>query len=907
MRVIPDSALQGDIIVLTETFSLDSPRVKGYYSHHVSALQGQTGRPSGGISCLVKPWLTPTEVIHKTKNLLGVRTKVGVILCTYFPPESSSFEIIDSLSSALYKIENEPTILAGDFNCRIDIKSNKTEAVKTFLEQEGLLLHNDHRLPTYVSHNGTSVIDLVFSNSKVRILKQQVLRSSMLTGVRKHLPVLSSLKTTWKTMQRRQNNQARLTRTLNIDSLKQAAYTTNQYVLRELRNGQLDNAARLIEDTIKEAIEPIGNFDRKSKPWFDAQCYAERKYVLDCLHKTGSSNINQEELQKYNSARRKYKETLKEKERNYIDMKYRKIAEEAEANPFAAQRPRQPHFNNNIEIETWEQHFSSTLNCRNLGTNIKIVAKNDPNYPPITEEEVAEIILESKKKKAPGPDGIANEHLKSSLEQMNTLWTKLFNKCLERGDIPKCWRYSKIKILYKGKGSTEDPNSYRGIALENNGFKVFTKILCNRLTELVDNSIPDSQFGFRRGRSTLHAVRNLLTDIDDALRKEKGKFFAVFIDFNKAFDLLDREILITKLERLIGRENYLTIIIRNILSDTRVVIDDGITTSNVITQTNGVLQGDPMSPVLFNIVTADVTRIIQGMDKKVVMYMYADDIVIGGPIMQEVQDAINRLSEWAMENKFTVNTKKTVQMTFRKGGKNALKDQLLLGENKLTIVNQFKYLGICLQTTRTTFSIHIKEKATAAIRAMKDIPKPEKLSLTTAMKLFRAKIIPVLTYGIELIWDQLKVSDLETIEKVKASFLKRTLGVSKFTRSRLVYVLTREDYLIQEIRNRMLLPSTTALQVALGRREQKRMDIWWEFYSTDAMTKWDWTQSNYDLRHVITRFACHGFHHAVCTNKRFHEPCDSCVCELCGDHCGRYHLQFCRKRTKSLCDYAKQT
>jgi hypothetical protein len=134
-------------------------------------------------------------------------------------------------------------------------------------------------------------------------------------------------------------------------------------------------------------------------------------------------------------------------------------------------------------------------------------------------------------KKAAGPDGFYNEHLKESAQCLAEL---LFNKCLESGNIPEEWRKSTIKTLYKGKGETNDPNSYRGIALESNIFKLLTRILTNRIVGKVNPKIPEEQFGFRRGRGTLHSIQNLLNDIEETQRLQKGKFYAVFIDYTKA-------------------------------------------------------------------------------------------------------------------------------------------------------------------------------------------------------------------------------------------------------------------------------------------------------------------------------------------------------------------------------------
>ena len=80
------------------------------------------------------------------------------------------------------------------------------------------------------------------------------------------------------------------------------------------------------------------------------------------------------------------------------------------------------------------------------------------------------------------------------------------------------------------------------------------------------------------------------------------------------------------------------------------------------------------------------------------------------------------------------------------------------------------------------------------IRAINAIGYINRLSLETSKQLFIAKVIPILTYGIQITWSYLKKKDLELLEKVKATFLKRALGVSKTTPSRMVYELEREPF-----------------------------------------------------------------------------------------------------------------
>lgn len=405
----------------------------------------------------------------------------------------------------------------------------------------------------------------------------------------------------------------------------------------------------------------------------------------------------------------------------------------------------------------------------------------------------------------------------------------------------------------------------------------------------------------------MHAIQNLLEDVEEALRLPKGKLHAVFIDYTKAFDLLNRSKLIVKLQALIGRKNPIASIIKNILAYNLVTIDDNICLSNPIIQGNGVPQGDPMSPVLFNVATCDIIENVKDQDNEVKIYMYADDMVMASKSIEKLQTSFDKLTKWAEENEFIINKGKTVQMTFRKGGRTSASDRIFYRaeQEPLKAENSFKYLGMTLQTTGNTFSRHVKDKAAAAVAAMSDIKMANRLSTTTSLRLFTAKITPIVTYGLHIIWQHLSKKNLQDIENVKATYLKRVLCLSKYTKSRLCYELTREPFYIEDLRYQLLLPSTTAYQELLADLEEKKKSIWEQFYSTEAMTTSKWMNADYDLRHIVTRSAVHGFHHLICTTKVYHSPNENCVCVLCSGSCDRYHAVSCSKRATSFTEFCQ--
>ena len=114
----------------------------------------------------------------------------------------------------------------------------------------------------------------------------------------------------------------------------------------------------------------------------------------------------------------------------------------------------------------------------------------------IRDDEILKVIKTLKPGKAPGDDGISNDFLKSTVNLFLPVYRYLFNKIIDTGIIPECWKMGLIIPLYKNKGDRADPDNYRAITLLSCLSKVFTTIVNNRLTSFV--SLLDNQAGFRK-------------------------------------------------------------------------------------------------------------------------------------------------------------------------------------------------------------------------------------------------------------------------------------------------------------------------------------------------------------------------------------------------------------------------
>ena len=102
-------------------------------------------------------------------------------------------------------------------------------------------------------------------------------------------------------------------------------------------------------------------------------------------------------------------------------------------------------------------------------------------FPNIKAWEVKSAVKQSKKGKAPGPDNITIDLIDAAGDIINDKLATLFNECLIQSKAPEIWNEAIIILLHK-KGDQKNISNYRPISLLNNIYKLFTKIITNRIT-----------------------------------------------------------------------------------------------------------------------------------------------------------------------------------------------------------------------------------------------------------------------------------------------------------------------------------------------------------------------------------------------------------------------------------------
>ncbi|CAG7730748.1 unnamed protein product, partial [Allacma fusca] len=275
------------------------------------------------------------------------------------------------------------------------------------------------------------------------------------------------------------------------------------------------------------------------------------------------------------------------------------------------------------------------------------------------------------------PDGISGEFLKSLPENFMRLFLQVFNQIIEGKTPPRAWGDIELVMLYK-KGDLNDPGNYRGISLISHGCKWFTQILLDRLNKWCEESgiMCETQAGFRktRGCEDLLFTRNSI--VNDFLYR-KAALYVAYVDYEKAFDSVEHDILWSKLFNL-GISGQMVRTIKNLYEHAGAIIRLEKGFSKKININCGVLQGELLSPLMFNLFTNDFEAafsprncITMKLSSTCFIHSlrYADDTAILAHDPGSLKNKLEALRNFCEVNKLRVNVEKTKIMIFSKSGR----------------------------------------------------------------------------------------------------------------------------------------------------------------------------------------------------------------------------------------------
>lgn len=330
----------------------------------------------------------------------------------------------------------------------------------------------------------------------------------------------------------------------------------------------------------------------------------------------------------------------------------------------------------------------------------KLWLENTFSYTCILPEEVLTELLKLNIHKSSGLDGISPNILKMSATVIYESLTHIFNLSLCTGNFPSKLKLARVTPLYKS-GDIADMNNYRPISVLPSLSKLFEKIVYAQIYEYLIKYklIHPNQSGFR----SKHSCVTALTKIVDHILKEmdQGNYTGVlFLDFKKAFDMVNHTILLSKL-KVYKLDDLSLNWFRSYLSERsqKVIINNYESSAQNIRY--GIPQGSILGPLLFLLYINDLPLYVDHSMSD----LYADDTTIHfssnsiSDINIKLNEDMEKVQGWCTSNDMVINTMKSKSMIMGSSRKiqylesnfNIFYDDVLLNDVKYE-----KLLGITI-------------------------------------------------------------------------------------------------------------------------------------------------------------------------------------------------------------------
>ena len=392
--------------------------------------------------------------------------------------------------------------------------------------------------------------------------------------------------------------------------------------------------------------------------------------------------------------------------------------------------------------------------------------------------------------------------IKKSSKIISPTLARLYNQYMNAGIFPELFKVGKITPIFK-KGNKEVMENYRPVSVLPIFGKIFEKIIYSRLYNFFtkENVISEDQFGFRKLHSTVHALHSSVRKIEGAM--ENGMHtVGIFIDLSKAFDTLDHNIMLEKLDHY-GIRGIAKQLLKSYLKQRlQYTTFDGENSEKLLVKF-GVPQGSILGPLLFLLYINDLLNCHQEANSKFILYADDTNIFVTGKNKEEAFYSANCVLEnvyaYMKCNLLHINMEKCCFIHFQPTkniennhcsrtvpfvGNKHISKAIYINGQKLKEVDSVKFLGVVIDKN-LNWTAHIQSLS-------------KKLRLASVLlsrirhwipgahysKIYHALFESHLTYGIS-VWggvSDLKLNKIFTIQKhcIRVLFGDRESYLNKF-------------------------------------------------------------------------------------------------------------------------------
>ena len=760
------------------------------------------------INYKIRKDLVPPELEAVCVEIIKPHSKPFLVTTVYRPP-SSLPEFFDDFEKLIKAIDNEnkEVYILGDLNCNM-LKTDKdanipTKKIKSLYELYQLTQMIDEA--TRVTMTTSSLIDHIVTNTPEKISDSGVIH----TGISDHSLVFA---------------------------IRKISVIDKQENILEIRNMKNFNEEKFIEDLLKQPWEHI--YFSAEDP--NAMWEIWKKIFLDVLDKHAPLQHKKirsikapwitNDIKNLMNTRDRFKRkailTNNENDwlnfrttRNKVNIKLRNAKKDYYSSKIAGQKfnpkkawksinsllgkQNKPTVVNELTVgnntltcpediaEGFNEYFSNIgpdLSSRidssnyNFETYIKNAKSEFAAFQPVTVSQISHLLHGLSGNKATGIDKISCKIIKLAAPVISDSLTLIFNQAITLSSFPDEWKIARVVPLYKN-GQRSIPGNYRPISVLPAISKIMERILHDQLYNYLTkfDLFSDTQFGFRKFHSTAGALLDCTNEWYINLDRKMFNL-VVLIDLKKAFDTVDHQILLSKLE-LYGIKGQAINLLKSYLTNRkqRCQIRNSFSSEHLIKC--GVPQGSILGPLLFLLYINDLPHCLSKTKPR----LFADDtnLTASANSMTDLEAAVNsdleNLRKWLIANKLSLNVAKTEFILI--GSKSMIKNisnshpNVFIENKQIKQVYECKTLGVKIDQHLSWKgnTDEICKKVTAGISAIRRI-RPF-VAQDTLILIYNAIVRPYFDYCSE-VWDVFGAAQSKRLQKLQNRAARIILNVS---------------------------------------------------------------------------------------------------------------------------------